>query len=107
MTITDGYPLGRADPSAPTTVYLSGEIDIFSTKALRQSLLDLLRSSTSTFILDLSEVSFCDASGLAVLVGVQHRARAQGITLALAAPRPFMIRLLHMTGLDRSLPITV
>ncbi|MFE0151178.1 STAS domain-containing protein [Nonomuraea sp. NPDC059007] len=48
---------------------------------------------------------FCDASGLAVLVGIQHRARPLGITVALTAPRPFMSRLLRMTGLDRSLPV--
>lgn len=41
----------------------------------------------------------------AVLVGIQHRARAQGITVALAAPRPYMSQLLRITGLDRSLPM--
>ncbi|WP_240777245.1 STAS domain-containing protein [Nonomuraea basaltis] len=98
-------PLGVAGPSAPTIVRLSGEIDVFTTQALRQQLLNTLRYSTSLLILDLSEVSFCDASGLTVLVGIQDRARAQGITLALTAPRPCMSRLLHITGLDRCLPM--
>lgn len=96
---------GIAEPSTPTIVRLTGEIDIFTSAALRRRLLNALGSSTSLLVLDLSQVSFCDASGLAVLVGIQHRARPLGITVALTAPRPFMSRLLRMTGLDRSLPV--
>ncbi|WP_214417049.1 STAS domain-containing protein [Sphaerisporangium fuscum] len=105
MTVTDTYPLGLADTSRPTTVHLSGEIDIFTSAALRRRLLSTLHYSTSLLILDLSQVSFCDAGGLAVLVGVQRHARLMGVTLALSAPRPSMSRLLHLTGLDRSLPM--
>ncbi|GAA2419908.1 STAS domain-containing protein [Nonomuraea africana] len=105
MTAIAIAPTGRAGPSAPTTVHLSGEIDIFTSKALRQRLLSTLLYSTGVLVLDLSRVSFCDATGLAVLVGIQHRARAQGVTLVLTAPRPDMIRLLRVTGLGRSLPM--
>ncbi|MEV0381523.1 STAS domain-containing protein [Nonomuraea sp. NPDC050643] len=105
MTVIDASPLGVAGPSEPTIVRLGGEIDLFTSEALRQQLLNTLHYSTSTLILDLSEVSFCDASGLAVLVGLQSRARVQGISVALAAPRPFMCRLLRITGLDRRLPL--
>ncbi|MFF4620476.1 STAS domain-containing protein [Nonomuraea jabiensis] len=105
MIAIDTAPPGVADPSTPTTVHLSGEIDIFTSAALRQQLLNTLNYSTSLLILDLSQVSFCDASGLAVLVGIQHRARPMGITVALTAPRPFMSRLLCITGLGRGLPM--
>jgi anti-anti-sigma factor len=40
-----------------------------------------------------------------VLIGTQRRARARGITVRLAAPRPPVAKLLHITGLDRSLTI--
>ncbi|WP_235031050.1 STAS domain-containing protein [Nonomuraea solani] len=104
-TLTDAFPLGRADRSKPTTVGLSGEIDIFTGPTLRSRLEGVLTSSTPLLVLDLSAVSFCDASGLAVIVDIQRRARLMGITLALAAPRPFMGKLLRITGLDRSLPM--
>ncbi|WP_223167824.1 STAS domain-containing protein [Nonomuraea sp. SYSU D8015] len=67
----------------------------------------MLHYSTSLLVLDLSEVSFCDASGPAVIVGVQRRARRQGIIVALSAPRPSMSRLLRITGLDRGLPMVL
>ncbi|WP_336207255.1 STAS domain-containing protein [Nonomuraea sp. LPB2021202275-12-8] len=106
MTVIDRAPqLNRASPADPTTVNLSGEIDIFTSKALRRQLLGVLRYSTDLLILDLSRMSFCDASGLGVMVGIQRRARQQGIALALRAPRPYMTRLLRITGLDRTLSV--
>ncbi|MGW0810633.1 STAS domain-containing protein [Nonomuraea sp. NPDC002799] len=83
----------------------SGDHD--ASKALRRQLLDTLRHSTNLLILDLSQVSFCDSSGLAVLVGIQHRARIQGITLTLANLRPYTSHVLRLTGLDRSLQMMV
>lgn len=103
MTVIDTLPPGRADLPFPTVVHLSGKIDIFSSKALRQRLLGVLRHSTRRLVLDLSGLSFCDVGGLVVLVGIQRRAKAMGITLTLTAPRPYMIRMLRVTGLDRSL----
>jgi anti-anti-sigma factor len=107
MTVIDTAPLGVAGPSIPTTVHLSGEIDIFTSAALRRRLLSTVRHSASLLILDLSQVTSCDAAGLGVLVGIQKRARARGITLTLTAPRPYMSRLLRITGLERSLPLSV
>ncbi|GIH79057.1 STAS domain-containing protein [Planobispora longispora] len=104
-TVTTASPPSRGGSSAPTVIRLSGEIDILTRPALRRRLLSALRYSTNLFILDLSEVSFCDASGLGMLIGIQRRARARGITLILTAPSPCVSRILHITGLDRSMPM--
>jgi anti-sigma B factor antagonist len=104
MTVIDTAPPGTAGTPGPTTVHLSGQIDIFTSAALRRRLMNTLRGSTSPLILDLSEVTFCDSSGLAVLIGIQHRARAHGIIVILTAPHPHLTRMLHSTGLDRGLP---
>ncbi|MFD0887389.1 STAS domain-containing protein [Streptosporangium algeriense] len=106
MTVIDAFPPGVADPPRPTVVHLSGEIDIFTSAALRQQLVNTLCHSTNVLILNLSGVTSCDVSGLAVLVGVKRRARSMGITLVLTAPRPFISRLLRVTGLGRALPMT-
>lgn len=82
---------------------LRGDLDFAAAPALREQLLDALRRSTKLLILDLSGVRFCDASGLAVLVGTQRRAQLLGVTLYLAAPRPQIANVLRITGLDRSL----
>ncbi|MEV5888535.1 STAS domain-containing protein [Nonomuraea fuscirosea] len=101
MTVIEAVAPLEASILKPTLVHLSGDIDIFNTAQLRQRLLNTLSRSTSTLVLDLSQVTFCGAGGLGVLLGVQARARALGVTLTLTGMPPFMTRLLHITGLDR------
>jgi anti-anti-sigma factor len=85
-----------------TVIALRGELDIATTPALRTRILTILADTTTPVIIDLSAVSFCDASGLALLVGTQRRARLHGLAVTLAAPRPNVAKLLRVTGLDRA-----
>lgn len=84
---------------------LSGELDIASAPVLREQFLGVLRPKASKLIVDLSQVSFCDASGLTVLVGTNRRARLLGGVLRLAAPAPPVAMALRITGLDLQLDI--
>jgi anti-anti-sigma factor len=86
-----------------TIAELTGELDIASAPALRDQLLSLLRPGSSRLVIDLSRVSFCDASGLAVLVNTARRARLLGGFLRLAAVSPQVGQGLNMTGLHRHL----
>ena len=88
---------------ACTVARLRGDLDIATIPALREQLAGVLGPGVRLLIIDLSEVSFCGAAGLAMLTGTQRRARARGITVRLAAPRPQTAELLRITGLDRSL----
>jgi len=88
-----------------TIAGLTGELDIASAPALREQLLSLLRPGSSDLVIDLSKVSFCDASGLAVLVSTGRRARLLGGFMRLAAVSPLVEHALQVTGLHRSLAI--
>ena len=88
-----------------TIARLEGDLDIATTPELRRHLLSVLGPGVRLLVIDLSGVSFCGVAGLAVLIGAQRRARGQGITVRLAAPRPQMAKLLRITGLDRSFTI--
>jgi anti-sigma B factor antagonist len=107
MTVTDTAPLGGAGPAEPTTVQLSGELDLVTCPVLRDELHSVLRSSTRLLVLDLSGVTFCDACGLSLLIDLQRCARQRGIVLALTQPRPCVSRLLRISGLERSFPFVV
>jgi anti-anti-sigma factor len=100
---TPGLPVRTAD--GVTVAELSGELDLATAPVLREQLLGLLRPAASRLVLDLSRVTFCDASGLAVLVGASHRARVLGGFLRLAAVSPPAARVLDITGLRRHLSI--
>src|SRR5690606_38106595 len=82
-----------------------GEIDLATAPALRTELLTALVRYSPRLVLDLSGVTFLDSTGLAVLVAVHRRARAEGGELSLAGPRPVVRKLLGITYLDRVFPI--
>lgn len=84
---------------------LIGELDIACAAVLREQLLSLLRLHAARLVIDLSGVSYCDASGLAVLVGTGRRAELLGGVLRLAAPTPPVDSALRVTGLHRRFDI--
>jgi len=55
--------------------------------------------SSGAIVIDLSGVTFCDASGLAVLVGASRLAGLLADVLRLAAPTPLTATVLRLTGL--------
>ena len=104
-TIAPGLDCFVRNEDGIAVAELAGELDLARAPALREQLLGLLRPGSSRLILDLSRVSFCDASGLAVLVGTGRRARLLGGFQRLAAVSPHVARVLNLTGLRRHLPV--
>jgi anti-anti-sigma factor len=103
--IRDEVSLSVLRRPAHTIARLRGELDVATAPALRERLAALLRRPMRLLVLDLSEIRFCDAAGLAVLIGAQRRARLFGITLRVAAPGLQVANVLRVTGLDRGLSI--
>jgi anti-sigma B factor antagonist len=85
---------------------LSGELDIACAPALREQLLDLLRPAASRLVIDLSQVSYADASGLAVLVATGRRAGLLGGFLHLATPAPAVPKVRRIPAPPRRLDIS-
>ncbi|MEV6525837.1 STAS domain-containing protein [Longispora sp. NPDC051575] len=56
-------------------------------------------------IVDMSRVTFCDSTGLGVLVRTAKAVWAGSGTLRLAAPRPWVEKILIISGVQRALPI--
>jgi anti-sigma B factor antagonist len=78
-----------------------GEIDVASAPELHASLSDLIRQGSEIVMVDLSEVSFIDSSGLGALVGAEKEMRGAGHELRLVVTQPQIMRLLELTGLDQ------
>jgi anti-anti-sigma factor len=100
-----GLSVSSRTEGAHTIAALSGELDIACAPALREQLLGLLRPAASRLVIDLSRVSYADASGLAVLVGTGRRAGLVGGYMRLAAPTPGVANVLRITGLHLRLDI--
>jgi len=93
----------RRMPGGGVSVTLRGDLDVSAAPTVRERLRATLDAMPATrgLTIDLSRVFFCDAAGLAVLVGGYRRARALGITITLTGVRPQVTQVLHVTGLDR------
>ncbi|MGP4022624.1 STAS domain-containing protein [Actinomadura sp. 3N407] len=105
VTASTEAGLSRKRLAEHTVIAISGELDIVSTPSLRERLHAALRDTGPYVVIDLSGVTFCDASGLALLVDARRRTEPKGTTVVLAAPRPQMGRLLRLTGLARTFTI--
>jgi anti-anti-sigma factor len=51
-------------------------------------------------VLDLSQLTFIDSSGLGALHAAKQRAIKNGVTLVVSRPSPMVHRVLEITGLD-------
>lgn len=86
-------------------VTLSGEADLGSAPLMQDLLSQGLASGVSSVVVDMAEVTFCDARGLGLLVAASNELRQSGGRLSVrAAPAPLR-RLLAITGLSSLLAV--
>jgi anti-sigma B factor antagonist len=86
-------------------VALSGELDVYTSPALRERVGELIKGGVSHVVIDLAGVSFIDSTGIGVLVGAHKRARGIQGTVELQSPRPGAMKALEITGLTQVLTI--
>lgn len=89
-----------------TIVTTCGEVDVATAPVLREALVKAqLRDEPHHWdrpvVVDLSGVTFLDASALGVLAAAATRARRVGGDIVLRDPTPTAVRLLEITGLLR------
>jgi anti-sigma B factor antagonist len=99
----DFYVRTAEDGDGGTMVHVGGDIDTYTSPELRNLLGVLVRGGSTRLALDLSEVTFLDSSALAVLIATAKLCRAHGGSLRIQAATPETLRLLEITGLNRSL----
>jgi anti-sigma B factor antagonist len=91
-------------PVGDGVVMVSGELDLRTRDELVHAT-GGLADRGGRLVLDLSELTFCDSTGLAGLVRLHKRVEAAGGTLVLRAPAARVRHLLGLTGLTRLFPI--
>ena len=82
--------------TTPGRVSFSGEIDLDNTLVVRQALDLAAASGDSGILVDLSQTTFIDSSGLNELVRPTH----DGHTVTICGASPLVLRLFEVTGLD-------
>jgi len=94
------FDVTDAEQHGVSVLHVRGEIDVATSPGLRNHLNELIERGHEIIIVNLTEVSFIDSTGLGVLVGSVRRIRAIGGDLRLVVTQPHIIKLLDLTGLD-------
>jgi anti-anti-sigma factor len=92
-------------PDGITILTPAGEIDRDSSKDLREAADRAVRRGRRHLILDLTEVTFCDSSGLSLFIDLHRQADSAGGWLRLAGARPQLRSMLRVTRLDQLLAL--
>ncbi|MER7575872.1 STAS domain-containing protein [Streptomyces sp. NPDC057806] len=79
---------------------LAGELDHHTLTRLAPQTYELA-AAHHRLVLDLSGVTFCDSSGLNMLLQLHHSVSEEDGWLAVAAPPSQTLRLMTLTGADR------
>jgi anti-sigma B factor antagonist len=92
-------------PGLITVLSVAGEIDRDSRDFLEKAAEEAMRRGRRRLILDAAGVTFCDSSGLSLLVDLHRRTTSEGGWLRLAGPPPLLRSMLRLTHLDQLLPL--
>lgn len=87
-----------------TILQVSGELDLHTSPALRDSVFELLEAGASRLAIDVEHVGFMDSSSLGILVMALKRIREKGGDLALVGVNGSPLKVLALTGIDRLMP---
>ena len=86
-------------------VAVSGELDLHTAGCLEARIEEAGTVGADTVLVELSEISFIDSAGLAVLVRETERLEGDGHALVLVTNDPRIRRIVEVTGLNRVLRI--
>ncbi|NOZ95950.1 MAG: STAS domain-containing protein [Acidobacteria bacterium] len=84
-----------------TRLILRGKVTLVSTPELRNTMLEMINGAPGRITVDLSEVSFLDSSGVAILVEAWKGAQETGKPFVLAKPSAAVMRVLELAQLDQ------
>jgi anti-sigma B factor antagonist len=85
-------------------ISVTGELDIATAEQAYTYISDMIDAWPAPVSVDLSGLTFCDASGLGALARTARHARQAGRQLRLTAARPSLVKIMRITGLDRAYP---
>jgi anti-sigma B factor antagonist len=86
-------------------VHLHGPIDVSRSMELRDLLGAQIDSANARVLLDLSDVSLIDSSGIGILVTAHRRADGQGARFGLAGATGTVARVFDMTRTNKLLSL--
>jgi stage II sporulation protein AA (anti-sigma F factor antagonist) len=86
------------------TIRLAGEVDLATADPVQRELERAEQSDAASIVLDLSQVTFMDSTGVRLLVTAHARSRADANRLTMLRGGPQVQRVIQLSGVDKLLP---
>ncbi|BEL07677.1 hypothetical protein Q0Z83_058680 [Actinoplanes sichuanensis] len=88
----------RLDDGGTTRLILRGELDLDTGDMFQDQVARALADRPGELVVDIGGLTFCDSSGIDVLIGAQQAAGRAGIGFRTTMPRGIVLRSLTVTG---------
>jgi anti-sigma B factor antagonist len=82
-------------------VSLLGEVDIYTSKNLKDKLYDIIESKQADLIIDCKELNYIDSTGLGIFVGALKKAKQYDKKIIISNLKDNIKKLFIITGLDK------
>ena len=93
--------IATEDRNGTPVVKAGGEVDLYSSPQMRDALMKAISAAHDGVGVDLSEVSYMDSSGVAVLVEGLKAAGKKKLGFKLVSPSQPVLKVLQLSRLDR------
>ena len=105
MSLPEPFEVRRESAGGVHRLVPTGELDIATTPILTQAFEDVFREGdTAMIVLDLSELSFMDSTGIALLLRMNDACK-EADRLRIVNGTPTVVKVLDITGVRPRLPI--
>ncbi|WP_433248317.1 STAS domain-containing protein [Streptosporangium sp. CA-135522] len=94
-----------ATPQDVSLLALAGELDYTNAERLHHDLQEAIGRESRDLVIDLSDLAFCDSTGIQIFLNIRKLVHDRGRDIALAGLQPRLERLFHLTGLIHAFDI--
>jgi anti-sigma B factor antagonist len=101
---THQFTINVHETGTTGTIELSGELDLAQRDDVLSCVLALLCSAPEVLVVDLTDVTFLDSTGLFVISEAARRSARQGTRLVIVPGPPSVQRIVTLCQLDARLP---
>ncbi|MER6200446.1 STAS domain-containing protein [Streptomyces sp. NPDC001586] len=102
--MTKHLTLHTRTTTAGPVIELAGELDHHTAPDVRDALPQLDLRPGQQLVIDLAAITFCDSSGITVLIAARNHALAADAAIALAAVPERVARIFRIVGLEQVFP---
>ena len=82
-------------------LHVHGELDIYTSKAFKKKIYELLENTKETLTIDCEHISYIDSTGLGIFVGSLKRAKQANKEVILTNLKGNIKKLFTITGLEK------